>query len=450
MIPEEPNWEAARAETVQHLQRLIRLNTVNPPGNEIAVARYLNEALRAAGIETRLLEPAPSRAAIIARLAGTGAGAPVLLMAHMDVVGVEPERWSVEPFGAVIKDGYLYGRGAIDDKGMLAANLETMLLLKRHVLDRAGTLARDVIFLATSDEEAGGKWGVAWLFDHHPDLLRAEFALNEGGRVRVVDGQPLYVAVQTAEKVTCNITLTACGRAGHASVPLPDNAIFRLSRALARVGAYREPLRLNPTTRAFFRGLAAVWMDRTERRAMVDLTSRDAARVRQGERVLSRVPVFDSVLRNGISATMVGGGFKTNVIPAEASANLNVRVLPGQSGEGVARRLRRLIDDPGVRVEVKGGGAHPPSSPVRSPMFAAIAASVRELDPRLITVPFMSAGGTESAYLRAHGIQAYGVLPFPLEQADEDRMHGHDERVPLESLHFGTRLIYGTMARVAR
>src|SRR3954447_16212391 len=177
---QEPNWNAARTETLEHLQAMIRMNTVNPPGNELQVARHLDSALKAAGIETHLFEPAPGRSSLVARIKGNDSKRPVLIMGHMDVVGVERDKWSVDPFAAEIKDGYLYGRGAIDDKGMLAANLETMLLLKRNVIDKGGTLARDVIFVANSDEEAGGDWGMGWLIKNHPELIKAEFALNEG------------------------------------------------------------------------------------------------------------------------------------------------------------------------------------------------------------------------------------------------------------------------------
>ncbi|MGZ8470717.1 MAG: M20/M25/M40 family metallo-hydrolase, partial [Gemmatirosa sp.] len=215
--PTAPDWSQVHPQTIEHLQRMIRINTVNPPGNEIGVARYLDSVLTAAGIETHLFEPAPGRGALVARLRGTGERKPVVLMGHMDVVGVEAAKWSVEPFAGVVKDGYLYGRGAIDDKGMLAANLMTMLLLKRHVLDAGGTLARDVVFVANADEEAGGDYGMGWLIANHPELVRGEFALNEGGRTRVVGGRPLYVAVQTTEKVPHLVTVTARGPGGHAA-----------------------------------------------------------------------------------------------------------------------------------------------------------------------------------------------------------------------------------------
>ncbi len=448
-LARQPDWSAVRDETVRHLRRLIQLNTVNPPGNEITVARYLDSTLRAAGIETHLFEPSPGRAALVARLKGNGSKQPVLLMAHMDVVGVEADQWTVDPFAGVEKDGYVYGRGAIDDKGMLAANLVTMLLLKRNVIDAGGALQRDVVLVANSDEEAGGEWGMGWLIANKPDLIRAEFALNEGGRTRVVNGRPLYVAVQNTEKVAHNVRVIATGAGGHASVPLPGNAISRLARAMARIGEHEEPVRINPTTRVFFSELSKVWPNAAERRAMGDVASRDGRRVARGARVLSAIPIYNAVLRNGISPTLIDGGIRTNVIPTEATANLNIRTLPGESIDSVVARLRRVVGDKQVTFEVSRDTIDAPASSFRSPMFSAIADAVRSVDSSVAVVPYMSTGATDSARLRAWGVQTYGVLPFPLAQEDEERMHGNDERVPVESLLFGTKVIYLTAINVA-
>jgi acetylornithine deacetylase/succinyl-diaminopimelate desuccinylase-like protein len=447
---QEPDWAAAQQAAVAHLQRLIRINTVNPPGNEMAVARHLDSTLRAAGIETHLFEPTPGRASFVARMRGTGARQPVVMMAHMDVVGVEPEQWTTDPFGGEIRDGYVYGRGAIDDKGMLAANLVTMLLLKRHVVDAGVSLSRDVIFVANSDEEAGGTWGMKWLIDNHPELVRGEFALNEGGRTRIVNGRPLYVAVQNTEKVSHVVKMTARGPGGHASVPLAGNAVLRLGRALGAISAHREPVVLTETTREFFGALGRRWPQPTERRAMLDVASGVPMRVKGGARVLARIPVFDAVLRAGISATIVEGGIRSNVIPTDATATLNIRTLPGQTLEAVIGRLRRAVADSLVTFEVASRGDDAPASDFRSPMFEALRESVRDLDPSLLVVPYLSTGATDSAQLRAWGMQAFGVLPFPMNQDDEDRMHGNDERVPVSAMGFGTRLIYGTILRVAK
>ena len=445
----EPDWAVAEQETIAHLQAMIRLNTSNPPGNEITVARYIESVLKAEGIETRLLEPAPGRAALVARVKGNGSKQPVMLLAHMDTVGVDREGWSVDPFAGVIKDRYLYGRGAIDDKGMLAANLETMILLKRNVVDAGGELSRDVLFVASADEETGGEWGIGWLIEHHPDLLKAEFAVNEGGRTRVVRGKPLYLAVQNSEKVPHAVEVVATGAGGHAAVPHSDNAIFRLGRALAKIGAHREPLDVKPTTREFFLELSKVWPDRPQGQAMADVASRAPARQARGARVLANIPVLDAVLRNGISATIIGGGVRTNVIPTEAKATLNIRTLPGASLDSVIARLRRVVNDPRIAFNVVSRGDDAPVSEFTSPMFTAIADATRALDPEMAVVPYLSTGATDSARLRQVGIQAYGILPFPLDQKDEERMHGNDERIPVASLAFGTRVIYGAIARVA-
>jgi acetylornithine deacetylase/succinyl-diaminopimelate desuccinylase-like protein len=444
-----PDWQSVNAEIVSRLQTIIRFDTVNPPGNELPLARYLENTLREEGIETTLFEPQENRAELIGRIRGNGQKRPVILLAHMDVVGVERQRWTVDPFAGEISDGYLYGRGAIDDKGMLAANLMTMLLLKRSLSSGAAPLSRDVVFVATSDEEAGGEWGMGWLVKHHPEVLEAEFALNEGGRTRIIEGGQRYLAVQSAEKVSHVVAITAHGSAGHAAIPLPDNAIFSLARAMETVSVYAEPVMLTAITRKFFAQLGEVWPSEAEKKAMVDLVSSDPQRSEEGARVLSRIPVFNAVLRNGISPTVVEGGKQFNVIPATATAVLNVRTLPGHSIDKVVNRLRAIVTEPGVTIEITHRGDEAPASDPGSEMFGAIAGAARDLDPAMAVVPYLSTGVTDSARLRRLGVHAYGVLPFPMVQSDEERMHGHDERVPLESLHFGVRLIYGAISRIA-
>jgi acetylornithine deacetylase/succinyl-diaminopimelate desuccinylase-like protein len=442
-------WRTLDREVVALLQEFLRVRTVNPPGNELALARLVAARLAAEGIEQELIETAPGRAAVVGRLRGTGRLGPTLLMAHTDVVDVEPTRWTVDPFGGELRDGHVYGRGAIDDKGMLAANLTTMLALQRHVLRAGRPLERDVVFVATPDEEAGSEAGLVWLLQHRPELLAADHAVNEGGRVRMVDGRPLYAAVQTAEKVPHLVALRATGPSGHASVPLRDNALVRLARAVAIAGAHAEPLTLGETTREFLARLATVLPDPALAEAMTDVTSGDAARVAAGERVLAGHPAYDAVLRTGISAVRLEGGIRDNVIPAEGTAILNVRTLPGASIDDTVARLRAAIDDERVELSVVERGEDAPASPVDSPMFDALAASLTAMVPEMAVVPYLSTGATDNARLRRAGIPAYGLLPFPMPPEDEARMHGHDERVGVDALRFGVRVLVGAIARVA-
>jgi acetylornithine deacetylase/succinyl-diaminopimelate desuccinylase-like protein len=445
-----PDWKTVEAETVSRLRDIIRFDTTNPPGNELPLALYMQEALVAEGIETTLFEPTRNRAQLIARIRGTGAERPVMLLAHMDVVSVERAHWTHDPFAGDIADGYLYGRGAIDDKGMLAANLVTMLLLKRMLASSGETLSRDVVFVATSDEEAGGEWGMGWLIANHPDQLEAEFALNEGGRTRMIEGGKTYLAVQSAEKISHVVTLVARGSAGHAAIPLADNAVFRLGRALEQLSRYVEPTTLTDTTRLFFSRLHEIWPNPEQKKAMHDLVSRDQAASERGATILSETPVFNAVLRNGISPTILHAGKQFNVIPDLVTADFNVRTLPGQSIDEVVARMRRAVTESGVTLEITHRGEEAPASDPESAMFQAIADAAHELNPAIAVVPYLSTGVTDSARLRRLGVKAYGVLPFPMEQSDEERMHGNDERVPIASLHFGTRLIFRSIELIAR
>ena len=450
MLIPQSDWNDLRDEVVGHLGRLIQIDTTNPPGNEMVLARYLDQTLRGAGVETHLFEPVANRAALVGRVRSVRPTAPpVLLLAHMDVVGVAAESWTTNPFGGDVIDGYLYGRGAIDDKGMLTVNMMTLLLLRRLVASGRHELTRDVVFVATSDEEAGGTIGTGWLIENHPELMRAECALNEGGRIRVVDGRPLYAAIQCAEKVSNVVTVTATGPGGHASVPLPGNPVARLSRAVSLISDHRERVVLLPTTRGFLAGLSEVWPHADERAAMADLASRDAARQERGARTLSATPLFDAILRTGISPTMLDAGVRHNVIPTEARATLSVRTLPGESIDAVVDRLRAVVSDPAVRFEVTHRGHDAPPSDAGSAAFAALRDSLHEIDPSIAAVPYLSTGATESAFLRRWGVPTYGILPFPLTMEDETRMHGHDERVPVGALGFALRLISGFVARLA-
>ncbi len=442
---------AAASATRRHLQALVALDTRNPPGNEALVAAYLDAQLAGLpGVTTHVLPTAePGRANFVARLTAPHATArPVLVLAHMDVVGVQAEAWDTDPLQLVERDGYLYGRGVIDDKGMLAAVTTAFTWLSAQ----RDELARDVILLATAAEEGGPAIGVDEVIARHRELLGdAEFALNEGGRVRLVDGRVQSVNVQTTEKIAYNVAVHATGPSGHGSVPLPDNALAALARAVARVHDWRPPYRLNDTTRRFFAGMARLESDPDLAAAMADLVGEDGARAQAAAERLSTVPIWNAVLRTGASLTLLDGGFRNNVIPGEGTANFNVRVLPNDDVLAIVAAMQEAGGESAVRFSLEGEPrAAPPVSPVDTALYRALAQAADELAPGTPTLPFMSTGATDGAALRAIGIPTYGILPFPMQVEDELRMHGDNERMPVASLGWGAEYVWRVLDLVAR
>jgi acetylornithine deacetylase/succinyl-diaminopimelate desuccinylase-like protein len=444
------NRGEAQKDTETHLANLIRINTENPPGNEREAAEYIASIVSVIpGVETHILDMAEGRANLIARLYASRPGKrAVLVLAHMDVVGAEPSKWSTPPFEPTIRDGYLYGRGTIDDKGMLAATVAALLQLSRV----REALDRDIILVATAAEESGPE-GVEWLLKHHFDLIRdVEFALNEGGRIRIQEDRILTVNIQTTEKIPYNITVTAQGPGGHGSVPLPDNALATLARAVSRVAAWRAPVRMNATTRVYFARLAEIERDPEVKRAMEEISSSTDARViNHAAEVLFREPLYNAVLRTGQSLTLINGGFRSNVIPSEATANFNVRVLPADDVYEIVQEMNRVGGESQVRFELKGElRAAAPASPVANDLFRALETAAKVMAPEALVIPFMSTGATNSALLRAKGIPTYGILPMPLPVEDELRMHGDDERVPLQALGWASEYLYRALWLVAK
>ncbi|HEY2954807.1 MAG TPA: M20/M25/M40 family metallo-hydrolase [Candidatus Eisenbacteria bacterium] len=440
----EPNWPRAVAEYRQVLGDLIAIDTSNPPGRELEVARYLDSLLAREGIRGQTFETAPGRGNFVARLSGSGRKPPLLLLGHMDVVGVERDRWSGDPFRLEERDGFLYGRGVIDDKGMVAAEAMTLILLKRLGVP----LERDVVFLAECDEESGGEFGVGWMLEHHRDAIDAELAINEGGRTLLDDaGRIAWVGVQNSEKRSINYTLTASGVSGHASMPRADNCILSLSRAIQRAADPPFPVTLTPATRAFFRAIAPS-QPPALRTAMESLD--DPAGAGAASEALAADLMFNAMLRNTVSPTIVNGGFRANVIPASATATLNCRLLPGTDPEAFRRALEERIADPRVQVSfTPPTRPEAPSMPFEGAVVEAARRAAKPLAPEAAVVPLLSTGATDSAQLRGAGIRAYGLLPFPLTTEDAARMHGNDERMPVASLGIGLRLLYGVTAAVA-
>ena len=430
---------ALSREAMVWLMQLIQINTTNPPGNELPAAKFVAGILEKEGITPELIEMGPGRSAVVARLRSSAVADPsraLLLVAHLDVVGTERARWSVDPFGAVVKEGYLYGRGAIDDKGMLAANLATFIALKRANV----RLNRDVIFLATDDEEQGGDASIRMLIAKNWDKIAAGYALNEGGEVILKGDKVQYVSVQVSEKVAVNVAVIARGPAGHASTPGKDNAVVHLAAAVAKIGNYSAPAHFTTVVRRYFEGLSAVSDDEIAK-WMRSLEAPD--RGEHAQRVISDTnPEWNSMLRDTIAPTMLSGGVRPNVIPGEARANLNIRLLPGDTITELIGQLTKLVNDPQVRFEVEpDGGLAAPTSSLDNDFYATISKVAAQEFGGAPVLPYQSPWATDASQLRLHSVQAYGLWPYPLTQEDLRRMHGDDERIPTASFNKGVGLL---------
>ena len=440
----DAEWRGVGREAAALLSQYVQINTTNPPGNELVAARWLAAVLGREGVEAQIFEPRPGKANLYARLKGGGSARPLILLSHMDVVLASPEYWKVDPFGGVLKDGYVWGRGALDMKGEAIAQLMALLILKR-----AGVpLKRDVIFLATADEEVSGGVGAGWFVENHPELVRdAEFLINEGGTIRAdASGRIEYYGVGTTEKSPFWLDVTARGMAGHGSRPTPDNPVARLVRALDRIVNYQTPLVVTPAVERYFRDLAGMETDTARRAWFSDIRAalRDSAAVR----AITADLTYNALLRNTISVTVLKGSDKTNVIPPLASASLDVRLLPGQDPAAFLAELVRVVGDSGVSITPQGASWPATESPTDTELFRAIAAAAHARQPTAPVATVVPTGFTDSHYFRRLGIVSYGVSPFPLSQAESRGVHGNDERVSLDDLTFGIHFMYDVVSRV--
>ena len=440
------DWAREEAAALELLRSLLRFDTTNPPGNEAECVAFLADHLRAAGLEPEILEPAAGRANLVARVRGDGSAGPLLLNGHVDVVAAEAGRWRHPPFGGEVHDGAVWGRGAVDMKGMVAMGAAVVGLLRRLEVP----LRRDLVFAAVADEEAGCEAGSAWLVDHHPDKVRAEYALGEvGGATVYVAGRPVY-PVQVAEKGVAWLRATAHGATGHGSVPRDDNAVVRLAEFLAKVGRRRLPLHASPEARRFVEALAAV-RGRAGRAALPLLLSRRwsglATDRLPGDRAAARV--LAAVLRNTASPTVLRAGHKTNVIPGQAEAELDGRIAVGSSEAELLAELRALA---GRHVDLElVAPSHPPTvSRPDAELFGVLAAVVEEHHPGAVAVPSVTPGFTDAKYWSRLGVTCYGFSPLRLEPGDGDftgMFHGDDERVPVAGFGAGLRMLADGVAR---
>ena len=439
-----PDFQAARDEATQILSGFVRVDTSNPPGNETKGALYLKAILDREGIPSEIFELDEGRGNIVARLKGNGKKRPLLLMGHIDVVGVERDKWTVDPFGGIVKDGYVYGRGASDDKGMTSACLEVFLLLHRLKVP----LDRDVIFLAEAGEEGTTRVGIDFMVERHWDKIECEFALNEGGMIYAPDGKVKYVGVATTEKVPRGFRLVARGTSGHGSVPRPDNAITHLAAAVAKVGNWHAPMRLNETTRAFFSRLAKI--SPPEEAFLYSHLEDPAKSEMVQEKIREKNMAYNSMIRTSIVPTIIKGGFRSNVIPAEAEVTLDVRAVPDEDIAALAASMRQLINDPVVEVIAPSGRGRPANAPssLQTDMFRSLESAQARIFPGAATLPLMLTGATDSAQLRAKGVQAYG-LGSVVSDRDRAGVHGNDERLSVEGLGKFVEFIYWAVMDVA-
>ena len=440
----DAEWRAAGREAESLLSQYLQINTTNPPGDELRAAQWLAAVLGRDGIDAQIFEARPGKANLYARIAGDGSARPLVLLNHMDVVLASPEYWQVDPFGGVVRDGYVWGRGALDMKGEAIVQLMTFLTLKRARLP----LRRDVIFLATADEEIGAGVGAAWIVERHPELVRdAEFLLNEGGTIRTdPKGRIEYYGIGTTEKSPFWLDVTARGTPGHGSRPTPDNPVVRLIRALGRIAAYQTPLVVTPAVERYFRDLATIETDTARRAWLADV--RGAVRDSTAARALTADLTYNALLRNTISLTGLKASDKTNVIPPTATAALDVRLLPGQDPQAFLADLVKVVGDTGVAVTPEGPNWPATESPIDTELFRAIIAAARARTPgALVTTPPLT-GFTDSHHFRRLGVVSYGISPFPLTAVESQGIHGNDERVSLEALTFGVRFVYDVVSRV--
>jgi acetylornithine deacetylase/succinyl-diaminopimelate desuccinylase-like protein len=443
-----PDWAALEDETMRHFQTLLRFDTSDPPGREKELADYLVEVLEAEGIPVQVFAIEAHRPNVVARLSGNGSKRPLLIMAHTDVVSVDPAKWKFPPFAATRHGGYVYGRGTVDDKDNVVAALMAMILLKR--LDVP--LDRDVIFLAEAGEEGATQFGIEFMVEQHFDAIDAEFCFAEGGGVTRQNGEVRFASVQTMEKTPRAIQLTATGTAGHGSVPLQDNPILHLSRAVAAVGGWRIPIRLNDTTRAYFERLAEISPPEDAQRYRDVLHPDPAVRSRADEYFAANEPRHASMLRSSISPTIIEGGYRINVIPSEATARLDTRLTPDEDPENFLEQVRAVIDDPAIRVEWAARNVRPPGSArLDTEAFAVLEANIAR-HYQTTTLPTMSTGATDMAYLRARGIQCYGIGPA-IDVEDGPKgfgAHSDQERILESELHRFVRFHYDIVADMAR
>src|SRR5258708_18062648 len=427
-------------------KELVEINTVTQTGDTARAADAMAARLIAAGFDSadvQVFKPAPRKGNLVARLRGTGARKPILLLAHLDVVEARSEDWSVDPFRLTEKDGYFYGRGSGDDKYMAASFVANLIRYKQE----GYRPDRDIILALETDEEIldANAMGIGWLLKNHRDLIDAEFALNEGGGVGLKRGKPIRNSIQTSEKGYLNYPLEVRNKGGHSSVPSTDNAIYHLAEGLARLGKFSFPVNLNTTTRAYFERTAELENAQTaaDIRSVMSTTPEPAELAR-----LSANPAYNAQLRTTCVATMLEGGHAYNALPQMARATVNCRIMPGEKAEDVTATLKRVLADDQISLTPIGEPVLSDPSATEEGLLRAIEKTSAEFWPGVPVVPVMSAGATDGSFLRNAGIPTYGHSGLASD-VDDVRAHGQDERVAVKSFYEGGEYLYRLVKRLS-
>jgi len=442
------DWPKLESETMDHYTSVIKIDTSNPPGDETKIVNYLKPILDRAGISNEVLALDPKRANLVARIKGNGTKQPLIIMGHTDVVGVQRETWpqGIDPFAAFRKDGFVWGRGTSDDKSHVASCLMTMLLLKRLNVP----LDRDVIFIAESGEEGSANFGIGFLVNQHWNEIEGEYALAEGGQTVSRGGKVRYVGISTTEKSPRGARLVAKGTAGHGSRPRPDNAILHVAAAVSKFQTWQPPIRLNDTTRTYFERLATISPpDQAYRYNHIA----DPAHSEEIQRYfLEHEQPNYSVLRTSIVPTIIQGGFRTNVIPSQAEATLDIRALPDENMDQLYAEMKRVINDPAVELVTNASRNRPIAQPSRidTEMFRALERTQKSMYPDAVTIPVMLTGATDMAQLRGKGVQAYGFGATADESENElHGPHSDQERMLESSIHKMVQFLWYTVLDIA-
>jgi acetylornithine deacetylase/succinyl-diaminopimelate desuccinylase-like protein len=437
------NWAPYQDEAVRLLQDYIRIDTSNPPGDEIRAADFFKKLFDDAGIPNTTYEYVPGRADFYAVLKGDGSLRPIVLLSHMDVVRAQPGNWRAPPFSGAIVDDYIYGRGAEDMKDQGLLNAMVLLIASREHLP----LKRDLIFLATADEEVNDT-GSQWLIDHHPELVRgAEYLITEGGSNLITADRGLIYGVDVAEKAPFWLRLTATGPGGHGSIPISDSAPDRLVRALDRVVNWETPVRLLPSVEEYFQQIAA----REPQPLAAEFRDiRQSIKNPAVLRAITNDPDLNYRIRDTVSLTGLEGSPQTNVIPDTAIARLDVRLLPGDDPQEFMREIRAVVADDRIRIDPISSFRTPNTSPTDTALYRIIEQVVHEYSPQALVTPELDSGYDESQMYRPLGIVCYGFLPVELAPEVEASEHSANERIPVEQVRRGLKMFYEVIARVSQ